>query len=136
MSLSTQMLVTKEDCNTLLAIANDEKETLAFRKVSLERHRVTSSGSSISIETDLQMIQAQINVSESIIANIPDGELKNKEKTRLLGYIHRKAVLTDRKNSHGVIAVLQTEYEIDCVEKQIASTDSFIETVKNRLNEL
>ena len=136
MNFSTLLLKTKDDCNALLATANEDKATLQFRKVTLERHRVTSSGSSISIETDLQMIQAQINVSESIIASIPDGEVKNKEITKLMGLNYRKAVLTDRKNSHGVIAVLQTEHDIDCVDKDIAATDSFIEAIQNRLNEV
>ena len=120
----------------MLAAANEEKATLEFRKLSLERHRVTSSGSSLSIETDLQTIQAQINTSEAIIAGIPDGEAKTKEKTKLLGLNYRKAVLTDRKNSHGVTAVLQTEYDIDCVDKEIATTDTFIDIVNTRLNEL
>lgn len=53
-----------------------------------------------------------------------------------MGLNYRKAILTERKNSHGVVAVLQTEYDIDCVEKDMAATDSFIETVNTRLNEL
>lgn len=136
MNYSTSLLKTKDDCNMLLATANEEKATLAFRKLTLERHKVTSSGSSLSIETDLQTLQAQIIVSESIIASIADGEVKNKEAIKLMGLNYRKAILTERKNSHGVVAVLQTEYDIDCVEKDMAATDSFIETVNTRLNEL
>jgi len=136
MEYSILLLKSKDDCNALLATANEDKATLEFRKITLERHRVTSSGSSVSIETELQTLQAQINVSESIIANIPDGDVKSKEQTKLLGLNYRKAVLTERKNSHGVIAVLQTEYDIDCVVKDIAATDLFIETVTARMNEL
>ena len=136
MNYSILLLKSKDDCNALLAAANEDKATLEFRKLTLERHRVTSSGSSISIETDLQTIQAQITTSEAIIAGLPDGEAKTKENTKLLGLKYRNAVLTDRKNSHGVMAVLQTEYDIDCVDKQIATTDSFIDIVNNRMNEL
>ena len=129
MEYSTLLLKTKDDCNAVLAIANEDKAALEFRKVSLERHKVTSSGSSITIETDLQTIQAQITVSESIIASIPDGDTKDKEITKLKGLDYRKSVLTQRKKSHGVIAVLQTEYDIDTVEKDIATVDSFIEVL-------
>lgn len=136
MEYSILLLKTKDDCNALLSIANEDKAALEFRKVSLERHRVTSSGSSISIETDLQTIQAQIALSESIIAGIPDGDTKDKEITKLKGLDYRRSVLTQRKKSHGIIAVLQTEYDIESVVKDIATADSFIEAINNRLNGL
>ena len=102
------LLKTKEDCNALLAVATEQKASLEFRKMSLVRHRATSSGSAQEIDTDLLALSGQISISQTIISNIPDGEVKNKEMVKLLGLQYRKAVLEQRKNSHGAIAVMET----------------------------
>ncbi len=129
-------LLSKEDCNGLLAIATEQKASLEFRKLSLVRSRATSSGNVQEIDADLQTLAGQITISESIIASIPDGEVKVKEKVKLLGLQYRKAVLEQRKNSHGVIAVLETEFDIGCTDNNIAEIDVFLNGITNRLNEL
>ena len=133
---SILLLTKKDDCNTMLDIANEEKATLEFRKVSLERHKATSSGSSIDLEAELAGIIAQMAASQTIINTIPDGDTKTKEITKLKGLDYRKDVLTQRKARHGILAVLETEYDIARVEKDIVETDVFIAAITERLNAL
>ena len=130
------LLTKKEDCDSLLDIANEEKASLAFRKISLERHKEVSTGSSEDLEAELASIIAQMAASQTIINTLPDGDTKTKEITRLKGLDYRKDILTGRKNRHGVVAVLETEYEISRVEKDLIETDVFIAAVTERKNAL
>ena len=130
------LVTKKDDCDALLAIAAEDKASLEFRKTSLERHRVTSSGSTVDLDVELQTVEAAISVSESIIAGIPDGDTKNKEIIKLKGLDYRKAVLTQRKSKHGVVALMETDYDIGCCEKEIEETDAFIAAINERKNAL
>ncbi len=136
MNYNFTLLTSKEDCNALLAVATEQKASFEFRKLSMERHRATSSGSAQEIDNDIQTVNGLISISESIISNIPDGQVKNKEMVKLLGLQYRKAVIEQRKLSHGVVAVLETEFDMGCVENNIAETDNFINGLKDRLNAL
>ena len=136
MTLSTQLITTKEDCNALLANAMKEKADLEYRKLTLERHKMVSSSSSVTIAVDLQTIIAQISVSQTILAALPDGKEKDKENEKLLGLQYRYAVLSNRKKSRGIVAVLETEYDIGCIDKQLAENTAFVEAVTVRMNDL
>ena len=136
MTYTTTLLTKREDCNVLLDIANEEKASLEFRKVSLERHKEISSGSSMSLEAELASTIAQMAACQTIINSLPDGDTKSKEITKLKGLDYRKDILTQRKNRYGIVAVLETEYDISRVINDIAETDGFIAAVTERLNAL
>lgn len=136
MNFSTQILTTAFDCNALIEIAKKEKADLDFQKISLERHKDVSSGNASAVETALAIVTSQITSEEATIASLPEGDTKEKEVLKLMSMNLRKARLMHRKSNQGVTDVLETEYEIDRVEKEIASTDLFIEAVNTRLNEL
>ncbi len=67
---------------------------------------------------------------------MPDGEAKSKEQIKLLGLEYKKAVLEQRKNSKGVTSILETEYDIGCIEQSITETDTFIAAVNDRMGQL
>jgi hypothetical protein len=136
MNYNFTLIKTKDDCLKLIATAKAEKENLEFRKSVLEHRVKTSSDNAVEIETDLQTINGQVSVSESIINSLPDGEAKSKEQIKLLGLEYKKAVLEQRKNSKGVTSILETEYDIGCIEQSITETDTFIASVNDRMGQL
>lgn len=73
MNYNFTLIKTKDDCLKLIATAKAEKENLEFRKSVLEHRVKTSSDNAVEIETDLQTINGQVSVSESIINSLPDG---------------------------------------------------------------
>ena len=136
MNYNFTLIKTKDDCQKLIATANAEKEDLVFRQSVLQHRLKTSSDNALEIETDLQTVTGQIAVIETIIAGLPDGEAKAKEQIKLMGLEYKKVVLEQRRNSRGVTAILETEYDIGCIEQSIAETDAFINAVNTRLNQL
>ena len=90
MNYNFTLIKTKDDCLKLIATAKAEKEKLEFRKSVLEHRVKTSSDNAVEIETDLQTINGQVSVSESIINSLPDGEAKSKEQIKLLGLEYKR----------------------------------------------
>lgn len=134
MNFSTQILTTASDCAALIEIAKKEKADLAFQKISLERHKEVTSGNASAVDTALAIVTSQIASQEATIAGLPEGDTKEKEVLKLMAMNLRKARLMHRKSNQGVVDVLETEFEIDRVENEIASTDLFMEAVNKRLN--
>ena len=136
MTFSTQILTTAFDCNALIEIAKKEKADMVFQKISLERHKEVTSGNAGAVDVALATITSQISSLESTIAGLPDGDTKIKEGLKLMSLNVRKAKLMYRKSNQGVVDILETEFELDRVDKEISSADLFIQALTDRLNGL
>ena len=84
MNYSFTLIKSKADCESLISIANQEKDDLAFRKLSLERQRKTATMTSVEVETELQSVTAEIAALESVITGLPDGT------TKMIPYLKRR----------------------------------------------
>jgi hypothetical protein len=133
---STVLLTKKEDCTSLLEIAKEEKANLEFRKVSLQHRRDVSSGTSITLENDLANVIAQIAQAQSNINSLPDGDTKDKEIVKFKGLDYKLSVLMAKKKRGGIVAVLETEYDIARAEKDITETEDFIAALTERIGTL
>lgn len=136
MNYSFTLLSTKEDCDTAIAIAKKNKNELEYRKITLEHKKQNSVESAVEIETSLQAVNAEIAALESVIAGLPEGETKKDNISKKTKLEYKKFTLSERKESYGVLALLDTEVDIGCVEKDIAEFDTFITGVNERKNTL
>jgi len=134
MNYSIQLLATKPDCQTLIDIANSEKEGLAYRKTGLERQRLSVTGNATEIETELASVTAELDTLQSLYDKMPPGQTKQETMVKLTKAEYKKFLLEQRKGNYGVLSVLEKEYDISCVEKDIAETDAFILALTNRMN--
>lgn len=136
MQVNFTMIKKRPDCEALITIVNQEKEDLGFRKQSLERQRKSTTKNSIVVETELQSVNAEIAAYDSIIAGLPDG--RNKEdaifKKQKLEY--KRLLLTKSKNSYGIVSLVEKEFDIGCIDKQIEEADAFITAITEYMNSL
>lgn len=136
MTYSFTLLSSKEDCDTAIAIAKKNKNALEYRKITLEHKKQNATDNAVEIETELQAVNAEIAALETVIAGLPEGETKKDNISKKTRLEYKRFTLTERKESYGVLALLDTEVDIGCVEKDIAEYDAFIAGVSDRKNSL
>jgi hypothetical protein len=136
MSYSVSKITTVADCDLLLAWAVKEKADLNYKKLSEERLTNNYSETSIEIDAELQSVISEIAATETIIATLPDGNSKEdaiKKKVRLE---YRKFLLENRKESYGVVALLEKELDLTNVTQSLAEIDAFTAAITARKAEL
>lgn len=136
MNYSFTLIKSKADCEALIKIANQGKKDLAFRKLSLERQIENGTTTSIEVETELQTVNAEIAAYESVIASLPDGATKDETIFKKKKLEYKLLILTERKNNYGVVSLVDKEFDIGCIEKQLEESDSFIAAVTDHMNSL
>ena len=136
MAYSTQMLTTVIDCDTVLTIANKEKEDLDFRKLSLERQKDNATDNSVEIDTELAAVNAEITALNAVVAGLPDGVIKTDTQNKIVKLEYRKFLLTTRKTNYGSVSLVEKEYELACTELALTETNAFIAAVTARKAEL
>ncbi|MDB5202907.1 MAG: hypothetical protein JWQ27_2316 [Ferruginibacter sp.] len=136
MNYATSLLSTIADCNALLAIAAADRTDLDIRKRQLERKQENASSNSAEIDADLASVIAEIDAYQQVIAGMPEGPAKQQLVSKLTKAEYKKFILEERRNNYGVVAVLQQQYDLTCMEKDLAEADLFITAVNDRRAEL
>ena len=136
MSYTLTALSTKADCTALINIANNEKGSLAYRRTGLQRQNQTATLTSLEIETSLAAVIAEISVLDGILPTLPPGPTYDENLVKKTKLEYRKFLLEQRKGNYGPIAIVEKQYDINCVELAIAETDAFIAAVEARRDEL
>jgi hypothetical protein len=134
MNYSTQLLATKPDCQALINIANSEKESLAYRKTGLDRQRQSVTLTSTEIEAELASVTAELTALQTMYDTLPDGPTRQEARVKYVKAEYKKFLLEQRKGNYGVISVLEKEYDISRIEKDIAETDAYILALTTRMN--
>jgi hypothetical protein len=136
MSYTLTSLSTKADCIVLLNIANAERDSLLYRKTGQQRQSHTAILTSMEIATSLATITAELDALEAILAALPPGPIYDENKVKKTKATYKKFLLEQRRGNYGPIALLEKEYTIACLDKDIVETDSFIAALAARRDEL
>jgi hypothetical protein len=136
MTYSTSKITTVADCDLLLAWAAKEKADLNFKKLSEERLTNNYSAASIEIDAELQSVIAEITATETIIATLPDGDSKEDAVKKKVKLEYKKFLLQNRKESYGVVALLEKELDLNKVTLELAEIDGFTTAISQRKGEL
>ena len=120
------------DCNALLAWAAREKADLAFKKLSDERMAARFADTSQELDAILQGVIAELAATETIIAMLPDGPTKDDNISKKTRLEYKKFLLEERRESYGVVALLEKEMDLARVNVEIAEVDAFIEAVETK----
>ncbi|CAN5861315.1 hypothetical protein BH11BAC4_BH11BAC4_22640 [soil metagenome] len=134
MDYSVELIKTKPDCQALINIANAEKEGLSYRKTGLERQRQAAGDNSIETETELASVTAELSALQTVMDSLPEGPTKTETLRKFKKAEYKKFLLEQRKANYGVLSLLEKEYDIACIEKDIAETDAFITAVTDRMD--
>ena len=136
MAYTFTLIKSKSDCDSLISIAEQMKDDLGFRKLSLERQVKAATSTTISVETELLSVNAEIEALTNIIAGLPDGETKDETVFKKKKLEYKAMILNERKDNYGAVSLVDKEFDIGCIEKQVEECDSFIEAVTAHKNTL
>jgi len=136
MDYSLAKLATIEACNQKLVEINMEKEDLNVKKVQLTRKHTAGEVNSPLITTQIAELQLEINGLDAMIATYPDGDLKNQYLAKRSTKVAKLNTLTQRLEGFNDMALLDQEYEVNCIDRSLVETDAFIAAVTARKAEL
>jgi len=136
MSYSVNKITTVADCDLLLAWAAKEKADLEFKKLSEERLTNNYSETSIEIDAELQSVITEIASTTTIIATLPEGQSKEEAIKKKVRLEYKKFLLENRKESYGVVALLEKELDLTSVTQTLAEIDTFTTVINVRKAEL
>jgi hypothetical protein len=136
MTYTFTLLKSKEDCDTMISIASKNKEDLEYKKVTLEHKKKVATGSAVEIETELSATNAQIAAMDTVIASLPEGDIKKESISKKTKLEFKRFTLLERKESYGVLSLLETEVDIGCIDKDIEELDKFVAGVNERKGNL
>ncbi|MBY0486140.1 MAG: hypothetical protein K2P85_02960 [Flavobacteriaceae bacterium] len=132
MSYSVNKITTVADCDLLLAWAVKEKADLEFKKLSEERMTNNYSTTSIEIDAELQSVNTEIDATTTIIATLPEGESKEDAVKKKVKLEYKKFLLQTRKESYGVVALLEKELDLTNVTQSLNEIDAFTAAINAR----
>lgn len=136
MNYSVINLSTVADCDALLNRANTEKADIQHARYSDLRLTVKYAQTSIALDTELQSVIVEIATYESIFPNLPEGPVKDDIEIKLEKAKHKKFLLEHRRESYGVIALLERERDVAYADRQLLEVDAFIEAIMERRDSL
>lgn len=136
MSYSISKITTVADCDLLLAWAAKEKADLNFKKLYEERLTDNYSTTSIEIDAELQAVIAEIASTETVIATLPAGNSKEEAIKKKVKLEYKKFLLENRKESYGVVALLEKELDLTKVTLELNEIDTFTTAITTRKAEL
>ncbi|MBZ4190445.1 hypothetical protein [Niabella beijingensis] len=128
---SFDQLTTQADFDAILSIARKEQKDLEWKKLSIERQKDQYTENAVEIATELTAKQAELATLDSIIANLPDGELKEENIKKKKRTEYSIFLLTDRKANYGAVALLEKEYDLERVLRELEETTAFITAIGN-----
>jgi hypothetical protein len=132
MAYSVNKITTVADCDLLLAWAAKEKADLNFKKLSEERLTTNYSTATIEIEAELQSVVAEIAATQTIITALPAGNSREEAVKKKVKLEYKKFLLENRKESYGVVALLEKELDLTTVTANLAEMDVFITAINTR----
>jgi hypothetical protein len=132
MNYSVNKLATAAECDSVLAIINQEKSDLQYKK-NLHDHRLELiSKSSTEIAAEMVILDSKIAGYESIAQTIPDGDAKNENAIDLENAKHRKFLLNSRLAEQGSVALLGIEIDKAQLDAQTLQVDDAFTAVNTR----
>lgn len=131
MSYSIGNITQVADCDVLLTWSESEKAELIFKKLSEERLITKYTNTSVEVEAILQGVLVELSAIETIINVLPDGPTKEEEIKKKVKLEYKKFLLENRKESYGVVALLEKELDLARVESELAEIEAFITVVTN-----
>ena len=132
MVYSVSSLTSASDCDLMLDVAEKKKSDLSFRKISLERRQTQYAENAVEFEADLQATTSELSALGTIIAALPEGQVKDDNITRQKKLELKLFLLNDKKENYGGIALVDKEFDLARVIKELEETDAFIAAVQAR----
>lgn len=129
MAYTVSLLTTVADCNSVLAMAQKDKKNYEHKKDNLLFSQENSQENSTERQAKLLIVNSEVAMLQSIIAGLPEGEMKEQTITDLMRKQTSQRVLANANNTATPVSLLDNELEIARIDQNIAETIAFINAV-------
>ncbi len=136
MVYSLTQITTVADCNGLIESAQMERDEIAFRKQQQERQYNNISNGTVGVDVELAAVAAEIGSIEPIVASLPEGQVKKDFQVRLTKLQYKKFLLEQRRDQYGIFALLEKEFQINCIEQELVVNTAYVAALEARKLEL
>ncbi len=136
MAYSLALITTIADCDALIVSAERKQRDIQYRKLAQERQYENATESGSTTEATLAATIAEIAALEQVVANLPAGPTKKDLEDKLTTLKYQQFVLQNRKLKYGVFAVLEKEYMIGSIEKELLEVAAYTAALEARKLEL
>ena len=136
MAFSLNLLTLKSEADSLLSTAQRDKRTLDVRKQSMALRTDNALENATEQTAELTETRFALNAANANIASLPDGERKEDEVTKKMELELKLRRLTRTGNKRSPISILENEFDLDILDKQIAGIDAFIAAITTRRADL
>lgn len=123
MIYSISNLQSVASCDELITMITKEKGDLEFRKNSLERQRAALDENFVENSEELVAITTELETIDSIIAALPEGEMKTELISRRKKLDSRLFDLQVKSENYNEKAKVDKEFDIGKVERQVEEAD-------------
>ena len=136
MPYSLSLITTIADCDALIVSAQKKQRDIQYRKTAQERQYETATENGSSSEATLAATIAEIAALEPVVAAMPEGPTTKELEDRITTLKYKQFVQQNRKLKYGVFAVLDKEYMIGSIEKELLEVADYIDALNARKLEL
>jgi len=132
MDYSVLTLTAVADCDTVLSLIEKDKKDLTFKKLSLERQQENYANTTIEVSSEIEALNAELTAVNTVIATLPDGDTRNDSLKRQRRIEYNLFLLDNRKADYGAITLLEKEFNLARVLKELEEADAFAAAVTVR----
>ncbi|MRX41322.1 hypothetical protein GJU43_18700 [Flavobacterium sp. LC2016-23] len=127
MSYSIKRITQVADCDVLLTWAAREKADLDFELLSEDRLTDKFETTSVEVEAILQGVLAELSALRVAVVRLPEGgKAKADMGVKIKKLEYKQFLLENRKQTYGLLALLQKELDIQRIENEIKEVDTFV----------
>lgn len=127
MSYSIKRITQVADCDVLLTWAAREKADLDFELLSEDRLTDKFETTSVEVEAILQGVLAELSALRVAVVMLPEGgKAKADMGVKIKKLEYKQFLLENRKQTYGLLALLQKELDIQRIENEIKEVDTFV----------
>lgn len=132
MAYSLDLLKTKAECDAILAYAERETRALERRKVNKDFDSDQTTEIQTSVASKLATVSAKLAVIDGYIAGLPEGKDKRKELIEKERLEYQKKDLESRQLDYNTLSVLDSELDVERVERELAAIAAFVAEVNTK----
>ena len=130
MAYTVTLLTTIADCNSVITLAQKDKKNYEHKKYTLLHNLENSQENSTERQNRLIVINSEVAMLESIIAGLPEGEMKEEAITNLMRKKTTQRVVSNGNSSSTPVNLLDNELEISRIDMNMAETVAFMNAVE------
>ncbi|MBT1701051.1 hypothetical protein KK083_29430 [Fulvivirgaceae bacterium PWU4] len=136
MNYSLERISTVEACDTLLAMAQKEKENLERRRRNLGESIGNFDVRTGDVGNELVSVQALLQTFTTAYDSLPEGKDKLNMNLEIKQLEARKAQLDKSVVSYNVSSLLEKQVSYNLLDSQVPVIDAYMAAIQNKRTEL